>query len=36
MNLASVGSCLKMMVLRTLLIVAVIADQVRDRLIASG
>jgi len=36
MNLASVGSYLQMMVLGTLLIVAVIADQVRHRLIASG
>jgi ribose transport system permease protein len=36
MNLASVGSYLQMMVLGTLLIVAVIADQIRHRLIASG
>lgn len=36
MNLASVGSYLQMMVLGTLLIVAVIADQIRHRLLASG
>jgi ribose transport system permease protein len=36
MNLASVGSYLQMMVLGTLLIVAVIADQIRHRLIAAG
>lgn len=36
MNLASVGSYLQMVVLGTLLIVAVIADQVRHRMVASG
>lgn len=36
MNLASVGSYLQMVVLGALLIVAVVADQLRHRLSASG
>ena len=36
MNLASVGSCLQMVVMGALLIVAVVADQVRHRMVAPG